>query len=145
MNNRYRAHGKTQPGGEAHINTQEATIAFDGSRTMGTEVPGPAHLMASALAACILKNVERYSHILPFEYSSATVEVELEREESPPLIIRATYALEINTDEPSPRCKLFHKNILKYGTISNTLALACELSGSMRARRADGDTEKIDD
>ena len=141
--NRYRAHGETTPGGDAHITTLAATIPFDGSRTMGEDVPGPAHLLASALAACVLKNVERFSHMLPFEYSAASVDVELERQDSPPRIIRADYTLDITTDEPAPRCELLLKNIGKFGTISNTLALACELSGSMRARRINGDVEEV--
>jgi len=111
---------------------------------MGELVPGPAHLLASALAACVLKNVERFSHMLPFEYSAATVDVELERQDNPPRIIRASYILDVDTDEPAQRCKLFHKNIMKFGTVSNTLAQACELSGSMRARRTDGEIEEIE-
>ncbi|MFT5353387.1 MAG: putative OsmC-like protein [Polyangiales bacterium] len=141
---RYCAHGETQPGGDAHITTLAATISFDGSQSMGDEVPGPAHLLASALAACVLKNVERFSHVLPFEYSRASVEVELERQDRPPRIVRAHYILDVVTDEPAHRCKLLHKNIAKFGTISNTLALACELTGSMRARRADGGVEAIE-
>jgi uncharacterized OsmC-like protein len=142
--NLYRARGENRPGGDANIKTLAATIPFDGSQGMGDEVPGPAHLFASALAACILKNVERFSHMLPAEYSHASVEVELERQDSPPRIIRATYQLDVDTDEPTARCELFHKNIVKYGTISNTVALACELSGSMRAHRSDGQVEEIE-
>jgi len=143
-NNLYRAHGETQPGGDAHVTALAATIPFDGSQSMGELVPGPAHLLASALAACVLKNVERFSHMLPFEYSAATVDVELERQDNPPRIIRASYILDVDTDEPAQRCKLFHKNIMKFGTVSNTLAQACELSGSMRARRTDGEIEEIE-
>ena len=142
--NLYRAHGETFPGGNAQIKTLAATIAFDGSPTMGDQVPGPAHLLASSLASCVLKNVERFSQMLPFAYSAATVEVELERTDNPPRIVRASYVLEVDTDEPAARCRLFHKNIMKFGTISNTLAAACELSGSMRVRRGDGTTDEID-
>lgn len=142
---RYRARGETQPGGKAQVTTLAATIPFDGSTTMGDEVPGPAHLLASALAACVLKNVERFSHMLPFEYSKASVDIELQRQASPPRIVRANYALVVETAEPAARCQLLHKNIAKFGTISNTLALACELSGEMRARRPDGNVELIEE
>jgi uncharacterized OsmC-like protein len=142
--NLYKAHGETAPGGQAHLTTLAATIAFDGSRTMGDAVPGPAHLLASALAACVLKNVERFSHMLPFEYAGASVDVELERQDSPPRIVRASYRLVVDTDEPAARCRLLHKNITRFGTISNTLALACALSGAMEARRTGGDVEEID-
>ena len=110
---------------------------------MGDTLPGPAHLLASALAACVLKNVERFSHMLPFEYAGALVDVELERQDKPPRIVRASYRLVVDTDEPTARCRLLHKNIAKFGTISNTLALACALSGSMQARRPSGDVEDI--
>ena len=73
--NVYRAKGFNAPGGEAKIETLRATIAFDGRQGMGDEIPGPAHLLAGSLAACLLKNVERFHHLLPFAYSSAEAEV----------------------------------------------------------------------
>lgn len=140
----YRAQGENQPGGEARVETLAATITFDGSQSMGDSVPGPAHLLAASLAACVLKNVERFSHILPFAYQRATVDVQLTRQSRPPRIVSATYQLDVDTDEPAHRCALLHKNIRKFGTISNTLALACTLSGSMSARRSTGQVEEIE-
>ena len=142
--NLHRAHGETQPGGDAHVETLAATISFDGSQSMGDSVPGPAHLLASSLAACVLKNVERFSHMLPFTYGRATVDVQLTRQSRPPRIVSASYQLDVDTDEPAHRCELLHRNIRKFGTISNTLAAACPLSGSMRARRSDGEVEEIE-
>ena len=81
--------------------------------------------------------------MLPFEYTGASVDVELERQDSPPRIVRASYRLVLDTDEPVPRCELLQRNIMKFGTISNTLALACTLSGSMLARRSGGDTDEL--
>ena len=143
MTNIYRAKGFNQPGGDATIETLEATIPFDGTQGMGDAVPGPAHLLAGALAACLLKNVERFHHMLPFDYSTASVEVELDRRDAPPAIIRARYVLEVHTDEAPERCALLHKNVRKYGTITNTLAAACELDGALRAVRSDGTVEDV--
>lgn len=141
--NLYKAKGSNAPGGDAQVETLQATIEFDGSQGMGDAVPGPAHLLAGSLAACLLKNVERFHHMLPFEYTQATAEVELERRDSPPAIVRASYVLEVQTDEPAPRCELLHKNVRKYGTITNTLDAACELTGTLRAVRADGSAEEF--
>ena len=99
--NLYRAKGFNAPGTDARIETLQATIAFDGTQGMGDAVPGPAHLLASSLAACLLKNVERFHHMLPFEYSAGSVEVELERRDAPPAIVRARYLLEVHSDEPA--------------------------------------------
>ena len=101
--------------------------SFDGSAQSGEALPGPADLLCAALSACILKNVERFSHMLPFRYESASLEVTAEREEPPPRIVRMHYRLRVVTDEPPARVELLHKNIRKFGTITNTLAAACEL------------------
>ena len=90
-------------------------------------------MLSAALCACILKNVERFSHILPFAYASATVKVVAEREEPPPHIARMRYELEIITEEPEERVELLHRNIQKFGTITNTLSKACEVTGTIRA------------
>lgn len=140
----YTAQGKNTPSGDAQLEVLQAKIAFDGSRGMGDIVPGPAHLLAGSLVACLLKNVERFHHMLPFAYLSATATVELERQDSPPSIVRARYMLEVFTDEPASRCALLHKNVRKFSTITNTLSHACALSGTLRVVRADGSVEAFD-
>jgi uncharacterized OsmC-like protein len=125
--------GENEPGGAGRIVSRTSAIAFDGSRETGTVLPGPADLLAAALAACILKNVERFSGILPFQYRRATVDVEVEREEPPPRIVRARYTLRVETDEPARRVALLHRNIRQFGTITNTLAAACDVQGEIVA------------
>lgn len=41
------------------------------------------------------------------------------------------YEMVIDTDEPDRRLDLMHENIRKYGTISNTVAAAVPLSGTV--------------
>ena len=125
----YRVDGENRPGGAGRIASRSTTIDFDGSPVTGDSLPGPADLLAAALAACVLKNVERFAGLLPFRYRRARVEVEIEREEPPPRIVRAHYRLRIETDEPEQRVQLLHRNIRRFGTITNTLAAACELTG----------------
>ncbi|MGO8684427.1 MAG: OsmC family protein [Thermoleophilia bacterium] len=130
---RYEVQGENLPGGHAHVVTHGSEIRFDGSAATGEELPGPADLLAAALAACILKNVERFSGMLRFRYRRATVSVAVEREEPPPRIVRAHYTLRIETDESAQRLDLLHRNILKFGTITNTLAAAGDLQGEIVA------------
>jgi uncharacterized OsmC-like protein len=132
---RYEVHGETAPGGDGRLMVRSSTIAFDGSAQTGDLLPGPADLLAAALAACILKNVERFSRILPFRYRHASVEVAVEREEPPPRIVRARYTLRIETDEPDRRVELLHRNIRAFGTITNTLARSGDLQGEILAVR----------
>ena len=128
---RYSVEGANSPGGAGATTSHASTIDFDGTASTGDVLPGPADLLAAALAACILKNVERFSGLLPFRYRRAHIQVEVEREEPPPRIDRARYRLRIETDEPQERVELLHRNILRFGTITNTLAAACELTGTI--------------
>jgi uncharacterized OsmC-like protein len=132
---RYSVEATNLPGGTAAVAAHASTIAFDGSAETGELLPGPAALLAAALAACILKNVERFSGLLPFRYEHARVHVELEREEPPPRIVRARYALRILTDEPEQRLELLHRNIVRFGTVTDTLAAGCDVSGTIAAEQ----------
>jgi uncharacterized OsmC-like protein len=127
----YSVRAECRAGGQATVYARTSSIAFDGSAQAGESLPGPADLLCAALSACILKNVERLSQMLPFRYESASIEVTAEREEPPPRIVRVSYRLRIVTEEAPARVELLHKNIRKFGTITNTLAAACELNGEI--------------
>ena len=142
---RYEVSGENGPGGAGRIVSRTSVIAFDGSRETGDVLPGPADLLAAALAACILKNVERFSGILPFRYQRASVDVVVEREEPPPRIVRARYTLRVETDEPAHRVALLHRNIRQFGTITNTLAAACDVQGEIVAIAPRGGDPDADD
>jgi uncharacterized OsmC-like protein len=134
----YQAWASVFPGGAAHVTLAAGGLDFDGSAHGDPTLPGPADLLAAALAACLSKNLERFSGILGFRYQRGRVTVRLERQDAPARIIRAAYLVEVTTEEPDERLQLLHRNLRKYGTITNTLAAACELSGELR-RAAPGD------
>ena len=93
--------------------------------------PGPAELLASAFAACLLKNVARSSALLPFAYERVDVEVVMHRQDAPPRFTAIEYALHLVTAEPAHRVELLHRNLRKFGTVYNTLAAVCEVSGTI--------------
>ncbi len=127
----YKISARSKKGGQAVALAKHEQIDFDASTAMGDELPGPAELLLTAFSACALKNVERFSELLPFQYEAASIEVEGERQDTPPKFTRIRYTLKLVTDEPEARLALLHKNIRKYGTITNTLAEACELDGKL--------------
>jgi uncharacterized OsmC-like protein len=122
-------------GGVSEVACRESLIAFDSSPTPGPQLPGPAEFLAAAFAACLLKNVERFSEILPFRQSGASVRVELERQDAPPRFSRIRYELRVITDEDDRRVALLHRNLQKHGTVFNTLAAGCEIEGEVIAER----------
>lgn len=105
---------------------------------LGTDLAGrpeamnPVELLLSALAACMIKGAERVLPVLDFQLDSLEVRLEAERQDAPPKLVSITYEITVGTDERGPRLDLLHRNILKYGTISNTLAVAVPLSGVIR-------------
>lgn len=131
----YRVTAATNGDRTSTISTKRREIDIDSSPAQGDELPGPADLLTAAFAACVLKNVERFGEILSFEWRAARIDVETERQDSPPKIIRVHYELTIETDEPEHRIELMHRNIRKYGTIYNTLTAVCEVSGELIAVR----------
>lgn len=127
----YTVSAVTNGDGTSTISTKRRTIDIDSAPGQGDELPGPADLLAAAFAACALKNVERFGEILTFQWRGASIEVEAERQDKPPKITRIHYRLEIDTDEPEHRLELLHRNITKFGTIYNTLAATCAVSGEI--------------
>jgi uncharacterized OsmC-like protein len=130
----YRVQGVARPGGHGNIRCNATLVKADTGSVSDGYRPGPAELLCASLAACLLKNIERFSEILPFDYELATVTVEAKRQDTPPLMVAMHYEVEIVTDEPDHRVALLHRNSRKFGTITNTLAAACELTGRMISR-----------
>lgn len=136
MTHSYRVHGVSRPGGHGKIRCNTTDIKADTGAISDGFRPGPAELLCASLAACLLKNIERFSEMLPFQYDLATVEVEAERMAAPPRMTVMRYQIEIVTNEPDRRVELLHRNIRQYGTITNTLAAACDLTGEVIAHRS---------
>jgi len=118
-------------GGKAKAIANKTTVNFDATAGRDEVLPNPAELLLTSLSACILKNIERYSDILKIPYRTAKITVKGWRKDVPPSFEKVEYSIEIDTDEEIKKVNLLHKNILKFGTITNTVSAACELSGEM--------------
>jgi uncharacterized OsmC-like protein len=129
----YRVHARATGPGTATGLAKAREVEFDTSRQGSDELPGPAELLAMSLAACLLKNVERFSALLSFGYDGASVTVEAERQDSPPRFTTFRYELRISTDEDPHRVELLHRNLRRSGTVYNTLAATCEVDGTIVA------------
>ena len=92
----------------------------------------PVELLLSALADCMIKGAERVLPTLKFQLDGMTVALEADRQDAPPKLTAIRYQITVDTPESDARVELLHRNILKYGTISNTLSAAVPLSGTIR-------------
>ena len=108
--------------------------------TLDTDVEGredafnPAELFLAAVAACMIKGIERVTPMLKFELRGVEIKLHGVRQDSPPKMISIDYEIIVDTDEDDRRLELLHTNVRKFGTISNTVAEATKLEGSIRRR-----------
>lgn len=113
------------------VAAKEASLVADTDLAGRKDAFNPAELLLAALAACILKGAERVLPMLDFKLRGLAVELHAVRQDSPPKLISIDYVITVETDETEHRLELLHTNIRKYGTISNTLALAVPIVGKI--------------
>ncbi|GLR68630.1 hypothetical protein GCM10010909_33110 [Acidocella aquatica] len=120
---------------DAHGSTafcKDASLVLDTGLAGRLDAFNPAELFLASVAACMLKGLERVAPLLSFSYSGVEIKLHGIRQDAPPKMLRIDYEIVIDTDEPDRRIALMHENIRKYGTISNTVAGALELIGTIR-------------
>lgn len=113
---------------------KDAEIALDTDPAGNRDAFNPAELLLAALAACILKGIERVSPILHFSLRKVEVRVEGVRQDVPPRMESISYEIIVDTDESDHRLKLLHDNVKKFGTVFNTVAPGTWLSGKLRRK-----------
>ena len=115
----------------------EATAKED-RLTLDTDVKGrvdafnPAELFLAAIAACMIKGIERVAPMIHFQFEGVEVKLHGIRQDAPPMMVEVDYEIIVETTEDDRRLELLHTNVRKYGTISNTVAKATKLEGKIR-------------
>ena len=118
-------------GNDASLVIKQLEIVFGTTDASAEKLPNPAELFLGSFAACILKNVERFSGLLHFEYDRASIKVSASRLENPLGMDDIRYELTIFSSDEKLRVGLLKKNIERYGTIFNTVKRACSVSGAI--------------
>ncbi|MCJ7757411.1 MAG: OsmC family protein [Gillisia sp.] len=116
---------------DAVVHIKQSNIDFGTTSKTAETLPNPAELFLGSFAACILKNVERFSAMMKFTYTKATLEVNATRLENPPRMDNIIYNLTIYSNNKKLNIALLKKNIEKFGTIYNTVKLSCTISGTI--------------
>jgi uncharacterized OsmC-like protein len=114
---------------------KDAQVVLDTDLAGRRDAMNPVELLLSALAACMLKGIERVTPMLKFDLQGAWVDLEAIRQDAPPKLVLIRYRIVVASGESDARLDLLHRNVLKYGTISNTLAGAVPMEGVL-VRRA---------
>jgi uncharacterized OsmC-like protein len=112
--------------------TKEATVILDTDVNGRRDAFNPAELLLAAVAACMLKGIERVTPLLNFKLRGVEVRLHAVRQDSPPKLASIAYEIIVDTDEADHRLDLLHNNVKKYGTVFNTVAPGTELAGVLR-------------
>jgi uncharacterized OsmC-like protein len=121
------AHGST-------ATAKDAEITLDTALAGRPDAFNPAELFLAAVAACMIKGIERVTPMIKFHLRGVEVNLHGVRQDSPPKMNSIDYEIIVDTDESDQRLELLHKNVRKYGTISNTVAEATKLEGAIRRK-----------
>lgn len=113
---------------------RDASVELDTSLAGRPDALNPTEILLAALAACMIKGIERVAPMIRFEFSGVDVRLHAVRQDAPPKLLSIDYELIVETAEPDRRLELLHTNVRKYGTISNTLDGALTLTGSIRRK-----------
>jgi uncharacterized OsmC-like protein len=109
--------------------TKDALLVLDTDLSGRPDAFNPAELFLASIAACMLKGIARVTPLLDFQLNGVSVDLRGVRQDAPPKMLSVTYEITVDTQEPDSRLDLLHKNVRKYGTISNTVAGALNLEG----------------
>lgn len=116
----------------SQASTKQAAIVLDTDVNGRPDAFNPAELFLAAIAACMIKGIERVSPMIHFKFRGVDIKLRGTREDVPPSISSVSYEIIVETDETDQRLELLHTNVRKYGTISNTVAKATRLEGTIR-------------
>ena len=113
------------------VKAKETELVIDTSVSGRTDALNPVELLLAALAACMLKGVERLSPTLDLHFSNIEIDFEAHRPDLEARIEDIKYVIRVTTDAPEHKLELLHKNLQKQGTIYNTVRLGTDLSGAI--------------
>lgn len=111
---------------------KEANITLDTDLAGRVDAFNPAELLLAAVAACMIKGVERVAPMLHFELRGVEVRLHGVRQDVPPKMESISYEILLDSDESDQRLNLLHDNVRKYGTVYNTVAPGTQLTGVLQ-------------
>jgi uncharacterized OsmC-like protein len=129
MNFRVEAHRVDSS--ESFAITKQAQLVMSTGMANRDNAFNPVELLLASLAACMIKGIERVTPTLGFHLESLTVELDAARPDTEARIDWIRYRILVETNEEDRRLELLHDNVMKFGTIYNTLTKATNLTGTL--------------
>ena len=116
----------------SEASTKQASLTLDTDMQGRVDAFNPAELFLASIAACMIKGIERAAPMIHFNFTGVEIKLHGIRQDAPPMMVEVHYEIIVATAEDDRRLELLHTNVRKYGTISNTVAKALKLEGTIR-------------
>ncbi len=113
------------------VRSKTAELTIDTSMAGRLDALNPVELLLASLSACLIKGIERVAGNLGIEYESVDVSLTARRPLDDARIEDINYLVRIETEADRNTLDLLHKNLMKYGTIYNTIKSGTKLTGSI--------------
>ena len=115
------------------VRAKQAELVIDTGHSGRQDALNPVELLLAALSACIIKGIERVAGTLGIEYESVHVALTAHRPDEEAHIDDISYVITVGTSADQGKLDLLHKNLMKFGTIYNTVKAGTRLSGEIKA------------
>lgn len=132
----YSIRASSKAGYDAELQVKYSAIGFGTTDKTSEQLPNPAELYLGSFAACILKNIERFSKLLHYTFEEASIEVTATRYDRPPRMDNVSYVCTVYSKDKRMRPELLKLNLEKFGTIYNTVKAACSVDGIVEVKPA---------
>ena len=122
---------KRQDSSGSVVHSKQAELLIDTSMAGRLDALNPVELLLASLSACIIKGIERVAGTLGIEYNSVHVTLVAHRPVDEARIDDISYTVTVGTSADQAKLDLLHKNLMKFGTIYNTIKSGTRLSGAV--------------
>jgi uncharacterized OsmC-like protein len=104
----YRVHARRIDAHGSLATAKQAEVTLDTDLAGRRDAMNPVELLLSALAACMLKGIERVTPMLHFQIDGAEVRLEAVRQDAPPKLTLIRYQIVVDSAETEQRLDLLH-------------------------------------
>jgi uncharacterized OsmC-like protein len=104
---------------------------------LGTDLEGnddalnPMELLMGALCACMLKGINRVAPLIGLTVHGVAISVSADRQDTPPRVAGMRYRIVVDSPDSDEKLALLHDNLVKFGTVTNTIAAGTQLTGEL--------------
>ena len=116
------------------VHSKQTELVIDTSMGGRMDALNPVELLLASLSACIIKGIERVAGTLGIEYDSVDVTLVAHRPVDEARIDGISYTVTVGTSADQAKLDLLHKNLMKFGTIYNTIKAGTTLTGVILAK-----------